>query len=151
MRLTKGMFPSIEMKSHRRNEHGEQAALVNWAKYRAATIPELRMLVSIPNGGKRDVAAGMKLKSEGLKAGFPDLFLYVARHGYHGLAIEMKRPEIKRLYKELNQSKGRVRPEQNKWHELLRTEGYAVVVCYGFEHARQVIEQYLDRGKENDR
>jgi hypothetical protein len=138
------------MKSYRRNEHGEQAALVNWAKYRAATIPELRMLVSIPNGGKRDVAAGMKLKSEGLKAGFPDLFLYVARHGYHGLAIEMKRPEIKRLYKELNQRKGRVRQEQSDWLSRLSEQGYAVAVCFGWYDAKTLIERYLSRGKEDE-
>ena len=117
--------------------------MIKWAKYRAATIPDLRMLVSIPNGGKRDVAAGMKLVSEGLKAGFPDLFLYVARHGYHGLAIEMKRPEIKRLYKELNQSKGRVRPEQSDWLNRLSEQGYAAVVCYSFEQAKSIIEGYL--------
>ena len=80
-------------------EHQEQARLIKWAAYRSATLPELRMLVSIPNGGKRDPATGAKLKSEGLKAGFPDLALFVPRRGYNGLFIEMKRrPGLMRQY-----------------------------------------------------
>ena len=68
------------------SEHQEQTALVKWAQYRSATMPELRMLAAIPNGGRRDPVTGALLKGEGTQRGFPDLFLYVPRRIYHGLA-----------------------------------------------------------------
>lgn len=74
-----------------------------------------------------------KLKGEGVRAGVPDLCLPVSRGGYHGLYIELKRI-----------SGGRVSPEQRKWLESLRQEGYMAVVCHGWDEARHTIESYLD-------
>jgi len=113
-------------------ESQEQSRVIKWATYRAATLPELRMLISIPNGGKRDAATGAKLKREGLKAGFPDLALFVPRHGYHALFIEMKR-----------RYGGSVQPKQKEWHERLRSYGFAVLVACGASEAIGFIEDYL--------
>jgi hypothetical protein len=60
--------------------------------------------------------------------------LPVARGGYHGLFIEMKR-----------QKGGTVSPTQRDWIEYLLAQGYQAVVCRGFDAAREVIEQYLDQ------
>ena len=129
------------------SEHSEQRALVNWVKARAVTMPELWLLVAIPNGGKRDKITGALLKAEGAKAGFPDLALFVPRNGFGALLIEMKRPEVKSQYKELAQKKGKLSPEQKTWHELLRAQGYRVEVCCGWWQAVEVIENYLGNGK----
>ena len=56
-RLTPEPYPS---------ESQEQAGLVRWAQLRRYTLPELDMLVSIPNGSKRDVQTGVRLVREGL-------------------------------------------------------------------------------------
>ena len=114
------------------SESQEQARVIRWALYRQATRPELKNLVSIPNGSRRDAATGAKLVREGLKAGVPDLALFVLRGGYGALFIEMKRRQG-----------GRVRPEQADWHERLRNAGYAVAVCRGFDEAVKTIEAYL--------
>ena len=121
--------------------------MINWAKLRSATWPELRMLVAIPNGAERTVRSGVKLVREGMSAGFPDLFLFVARDKFHGLAIEMKRPETRLIFGKMTRYKGRLRPNQEEWHERLKDFGYAVEVCYGFDHARQTIEKYLGMGE----
>ena len=88
------------------SEHSEQAAVVLWAWQRSATIPELKNLVSIPNGSRRDAATGAKLVREGLKAGFSDLALFIPCGGYGALFIEMKR-----------RHNAVIRPNQADWHK----------------------------------
>lgn len=110
-------------------ESDEQAALFLWAAYR----PELRLMFHIPNGGSRNPIEAANLKRQGVKAGVPDVFLPIARHGCHGLFIEMKR------------AKGGVLSQfQREYIEALMREGYRVAVCHGFEEAKRTIEEYLD-------
>jgi len=123
-------------------EHDHQALLFEWATWQARTVPEIGLLFAIPNGaatqhitntnGKRWSPQGVKLKKEGLKKGVPDVCLPVARQGYHGLYIEMKRPGEKPT------------PEQVKWLTALQSQGYLATVCDGFDDARTAILDYLD-------
>ncbi len=94
------------------------------------------LLHSIPNGavygvGHTRIIRAMILKDEGLRNGYPDLGLEVARGRFHGLRIEMKLPET--------------HPDvgQQIYHELLRAQGYRVEVCRSLEEAIKVIEDYL--------
>jgi len=118
-------------------EHQEQAMLITWARHTESHWPELALLHAIPNGGWRGYKTGKMLKAEGLKPGVPDLCLPVARHGYHGLYLEMK------------SKKGRVRPEQRWWLDALTEQGYLAVVCKGFAQGVDVITEYLG-DKERD-
>lgn len=115
----------------KRTEHGEQVALIQWCAVNVARMPELDLLLAIPNGGHRHKAVAGKLKAEGVRRGIPDLFMPIARNGYYGLFIEMKIPG------------GHLSPEQVEWREKLETRGYQVVTCYGFEAARDQIKAYL--------
>jgi hypothetical protein len=114
------------------SEHQEQKALMEWAELMKCRIPALSLLHAIPNGGHRHPITAHKMKEEGVKPGVPDLSLPVARHGFHGLYIEMKKSKG-----------GMVQPEQKIWHNALRDEGFRVAVCHGFEAAKAVIEEYL--------
>ena len=95
-------------------------------------------LVAIPNGahlagGPRQRSQQMeKLKAEGFKNGFPDLFLALPKGGYHGLFIEMKRT------KESSTSK-----EQKHWNAYLNAVGYRSEICKGWEAAKEVISEYM--------
>jgi len=115
----------------KKTEHQHQAALITWANAMSGLHPELRWLHAIPNGGQRNVITGVKLKAEGVKAGVSDLFLPVARHGYHGLYIEMKA------------EKGRTRPNQLEFMGFVTGEGYKAVVCHDWTVARDEIQWYL--------
>ena len=95
--------------------------------------PELELLHAIPNGGRRDPIEGRHLKEQGVKAGVPDVFLPVAKTGWHGLYIEMKR-----------QYGGVVSPEQKRWIDKLRIQHYRVEVCKGYFAAADIIEAYLE-------
>lgn len=99
--------------------------------------PQLDLMHAIPNGGKRDAITAGKLKAEGVKAGIPDIFLPVARSGYHGLYIELKKPKAE------GQRQGVVAAVQTGRIADLRAQGYAVSVCFGWEAAVSDIQRYL--------
>lgn len=120
------------MKPPSYSEHVEQRALVAWATIQSKTIHELASLFSVPNGAHVSKAQAGKLKSEGLKAGVPDLFLAIPRRGYSGMFIEMKRV-----------TGGIVSQAQKEWHRRLSDNGYKVVVCRGFDVAKEEILNYL--------
>ena len=113
-------------------EEQEQAALVRWSALRSAQVPALALLYHVPNAGSKHINYAVRQKRQGLKSGVPDLCLPVARHGQHGLYVEMKKREG-----------GKVSKAQADWHTRLRAEGYRVVVCEGWEAAQQAICEYL--------
>ena len=129
-------------KRPRPTEHNEQVAVIFWARIQAKRNPELELLAAVPNGaklpyrknskGQRYSPEAMKLKAEGLLPGFPDLFLPVARNGYHGALWELK------------VGKNVPSDEQKRIIELLLAQGYFVDVCYGADVLIKSICDYLD-------
>ena len=117
------------------SEHDEQKALFQWAAL--DNRPGLSMMFAIPNGGQRHRAVAAKLKAEGVKRGVPDIFLPVARQGFNGLFIELKKPKDKT-------PAGKPTKEQLEWLSFLSDQGYFAVMCIGWEVARQTIVDYLD-------
>lgn len=118
-------------------ESDEQISLFQWSKLMQVKHPELALLHSIPNGGKRNAREASRLKQEGSLAGVSDIFLPVARLGYHGLYIELK---VKG---------GKLSDNQRWWIEETTKQGYYSTVCFGWEDARKVIEVYLGGSKTN--
>lgn len=120
---------------HAEDDH--QAALFDWAELSLGIYPELIGLMHVPNGGRRGKLEAARLKRQGVRAGYPDLVLDVARGGHHGLRIELKatRADLGR--------KPRVTPEQQGWLVRLNGQGYHAVVCEGWESARDEIMRYL--------
>ena len=79
-------------------EFNIQKQIFEWANMSIRKYPELKLLNASLNGVKlTSKVAGAKAKQSGMKKGFPDLFLPVARKGFHGLFIELKRDENKIL------------------------------------------------------
>ncbi|MBQ8181977.1 MAG: VRR-NUC domain-containing protein [Ruminococcus sp.] len=114
-------------------ESVEQISLFRWAMYFESKYPELALLYHVPNGGKRDKVTAARLKTEGVKAGVPDLVLPVGRDGYLGLYIEMK------------VGKNRTTKEQKKWLKNLTEQGYKTAVCYDWMEASELLEDYLGK------
>lgn len=114
------------------SEHQEQSALFRWAHLQECVYPELALLHATPNGGDRHPVVAAKLKAEGVRRGFPDVSLHVARGGYHALHIELKKMKG-----------GRVTHEQREWLEMLNAAGCRAVVCRGFVEAQKEILHYL--------
>jgi hypothetical protein len=148
----------------RGDEHGEQAAVIAWANkaadlcnfaagwdaktysdreyalqwYRPRNLLawKLCLLYAIPNGGQRSRVTATRLKTEGVKAGMPDLHLPVACGPYHGLFIEMKKKG------------GKTSDKQKDIIRQLRNEGMYCCVCDSWKDAVKVLETYLTQTNE---
>lgn len=113
-------------------ESEEQQALFQWVALQRGAFPELSLLYHVPNGGRRSRAEAGRFKAEGVKAGVPDICLPVARGGFHGLYVELKRRE-----------KSKTSEDQKDWIKRLSAQGYFAVVCKGWDEAAQAIMLYL--------
>lgn len=71
------------------------------------------------------------MKAEGIKAGFPDLFLFLPRGKYAGLALE-----VKSLGKKLN-------PKQKDWLLRLKKQGYAAEYFDTVENGQEILTAYM--------
>ena len=114
-------------------ERREQQYVVQWFAYQ---YPNVKMAASA-NGGKRDPITAANLKKDGVLAGVPDLQVFRASRGFHGLFIEMKAPDDKRG------PKGVLSEHQKQMLDYLNGEGYYAVACWGFLEAKKVIQWYL--------
>ena len=117
----------------KRSEAQEQVAVVQYCDLRRLPI------FAIPNGGSRNKIEAANLKRQGVKAGVPDLMLPVAKHGYHGLFVEMK--------------VGYNKPTENqkKWIEILKNNGYLVKTCWGAEETINLITDYMYLEEEKEK
>ena len=111
-------------------EREHQVALFTWAKAREGQLP-VDVLYHCPNGGHRNIIVARRLKSEGVKSGVPDLFLPVARKGFHG------------WFGELKAEKGKLSFNQEYWRYRLLQEGYKWGVFYDWRDAADDLEEYL--------
>jgi len=127
---------------HLEDEH--QRALVKWADVQrlnalhgfTGTIGSY--LIHVPNGGKRDKREAGRFKAQGVRAGFPDLFLFLPVRGMHGLAIELKAPPATRTGQ-----KAKPTSKQLGWIKKLNEQGYRALVCHGWFEAKEAILEYL--------
>ncbi len=117
-------------------ESGAQKALFAWIALQSQDSP-LRLAFAIPNGGHRNKITAGRMKAEGVRSGVPDIFLPVARAGYHGLFIEMK------------VGNGRTSVAQDEWIKKLVLQKYGVVTVWGWEAARNTMLDYISVG-DND-
>jgi hypothetical protein len=108
-------------------EYHLQVSVMTWIKIQYPNI-----LVTIaPSGVKLSIGVAMKMKRMGYSLGTPDIMIFEARKGKHGLFIELKTRT------------GKVSPEQKEWHQKLKERNYEVEVCWSFEEAICTIENYL--------
>lgn len=107
-----------------------QQACVTWFNMQHRELYGL--LYSSLNGVYTTATQARTAVAEGMIAGVADLTLSVARHGYHGLFIELK-----------NGSRGRQSAAQKAWQEKVEAQGYRYVIVRDFYTFRRAIESYL--------
>lgn len=113
----------------RHDEDTLQMLCVRWFGWQ---YPEYAPLLHhSPNGGKRNAREAGRFKAMGTKAGFPDLFLPVARGNYHGLMVELKT------------ATGRQSPLQRAWQEAVEAQGYRYAIARSVEQFEETVNDYL--------
>lgn len=115
------------------SEHSHQSALFAWAALSVDKYPQLKWMFAIPNGGLRDIRTATNLKAEGVKAGVPDIMLAYPTKNFAGLFIELK------------VGKNKTSKEQDAWLSYLSSVGYMTTVQWGWEGAKDIIVDYLER------
>lgn len=120
-------------------ERIEQKSVFTWAKWQPFNGGKLADYIHhSPNGGKRNEIAGRHFKEMGTMAGFPDLFLFVPKNGWHGLFIELKKKNAKQ---------SDISDNQLAVLQRLESQGYCCKVCFGANEAIDTIKDYLKGGE----
>lgn len=96
--------------------------------------------LSLPKG---QATKWSRLKSE---KGLPDLIILEPRGTWHGLCLEMKRTGKKLVKKNGELMKDEHLKEQYELLNKLLGKRYYCNFAIGFEHARKIIEEYMDFG-----
>ena len=105
-----------------------QIAVVNYLKYQYPNA----LYCASAGGVRTSIKQAIKMKRTGYVKGFPDLFIYESRKGYHGLAIELKT------------TKGTAQASQKQWIKKLCDNGYYAKVCKGTPEALSLIQWYMN-------
>ena len=116
-----------------RIEESHQVALVGWFRIQYPALEDLLFIIA--NGENVGPFRMARLKKMGLVPGMPDLMLSIARKPYHGLYIEMKRPD------------GHLQKNQVELHAELKAQDYHVVTAYGWDEAKMFLKEYLQLPK----
>jgi len=104
-------------------------------KYISLQYPKAKYCASLGGQYQPYQSQRNRAKRNGYSKGFPDLFIYEARNGYHGLALELKT------------IKGIATKEQKEWIEALNERGYKALICKGLPEVLQAIDDYLKRSR----
>ena len=90
-----------------------------------------RIILAIPNGGRRNIREAARLKRMGVLAGVFDLFIPEPNTRFVGLWIELKiRPN-------------KLTKEQTGFCDNMKQRGYQTRVCWSFEDFRESVKVYL--------
>lgn len=112
-------------KKPRQLEAPHQRALARWLDLCGV------VWLHIPNGGARSSMAGVWLKQQGVKAGFPDNLILTRPPAFPdapGTALELKPALVQAPY-------ARPSAAQDEWFAVLMELGWLVVVAHGSSEA----------------
>ena len=119
----------VDLKRKRKSiEHIDQVKVVQHFR---AFYPDI-IIAAIPNGGDRTASERVRLHSEGVLAGMPDLCVLEPKNGFHALFVEMKTKA------------GVVSSKQSAVNLQLNAKGYQAVVARSAAEAIKTIEDYLN-------
>lgn len=104
---------------------------INVCRYVAYAYP-LAVVHHSPNEGKRTKFERYLIGLLGVKSGFPDLIIIA--------------PDKKILFIELKAKMGnKVQPSQKWWNSTLLKFGFEAHVCFGFDEAKEMIDDFFGR------
>jgi hypothetical protein len=119
-------------------EESEQTKLVRYLKeknflYRCS-----------PEGIKLSIGMAVKLKKQGvIVRGLPDIEIFEPTETYHGLVIELKKPEAKIYKKNGDPIKDEHLDEQREMLKKFESKGYFSTFGIGAVHSIEIIEAYV--------
>ena len=122
------LSPAPLKRKPRHVESEIQQSCVRWFRY---AFPQY-IILSMPNGGSRNVIEAANLKREGALAGASDLMVIAERRV---LFVEMKKPG------------GRQQQTQKEFQHRVEVLGHKYVVCYSLDDFMQKVKDWLGTRK----
>lgn len=113
------------------SEANLQASFFQEISKRRRENPLYNYIVAIPNEQRAGARAAGYMIRQGMSSGFPDVFCFLARKGFCGMAIEFKT------------EKGKQSEQQKQWEQWLRAEGYIYLLMTKKTVAVKLIEWYI--------
>lgn len=133
------------------SEATHQKVIFIWAALNTDKYPQLKWLHAIPNADShRQVAEGVRAGVSDICLPFPKL-LEIKHDSLFPFSVDdcIEIKHVAGLYIELktekrrNQKNGGCSDDQIAFTEYANSVGYKAVVCYGWQEAVKVIEEYL--------
>jgi hypothetical protein len=115
-------------------ERREQEYFVQWIKLKYPNI----LIAASANGGARNPREAANMKREGVLPGHPDIQVFKACKGFHGLLIELKAPKTSVSVA------GKLSMAQKLILQQLNDEGYYARAAWGWLEAKLIAEWYLN-------
>lgn len=129
--ICQGCGKLMVKKARKKREYPEDALQQQCVQWFRMQFPQ-KIIFHIPNGrGRFNPRQGKRLKSLGVLAGVPDLYIPEPCGDFHGLFVELKAGSNKPI------------ETQEEMIEALRGRGYAVEVCYALSEFVEVARGYL--------
>lgn len=125
----------------KKDEFSEQKAI---CEYLSLQYPDV-IFASDLSGIRLPQGLANKIKSLKCKRGIPDLFIYEPRRGYYGLAIEMKATGVTIYKQDGDLRTDQHLQEQEEMLTRLSHKGYLACFCIGYEKAKVIIDEYLNK------
>ena len=114
----------------------EENIYIQISRYLQLQYPEVPFHFDFGSGIKMTIGQAVKNKRMNPLRGYPDLFIAVARNGFHGLFIEIK--------KDVKIPKTNHVKEQLAVLNKLNGNGYKAIMAGGFEAVKKTINDYLN-------
>lgn len=112
-------------------EEDLQRSVFEWIFLHEGKYPALEFTMHVPNGGRRSKGEAGRFKAMGVRKGVADVINPFAQPGGAGFACELKAP------------KGRATPEQAKYLQVAKANGWVTGICFTLDQFIVLIEQYL--------
>lgn len=122
------------LKSGEISEESIHKTVMDWVRSHAQIK---KLVIHIPNEGRRTKHFGAVLKDMGMRAGVSDLFIAMARHTFNGAWIELK------------SSNGKLSEEQALFQLDMANQNYFTMVCWGVDEAIKTIAWYTGVGQKS--
>lgn len=117
------------------------------AKYLKLQYPKVLFRTDFAAGLRMTIGQAVKHKKIQQGRAWPDLFIAHPAAGYHGLFLELKRDISEIVNKNGSLKNSDHLDEQRAMIAHLNNIGYKAVFACGFDHAKKVIDEYLNMKK----
>jgi hypothetical protein len=132
-------MPTLQLQ-RQPQEWQEACWLIQWKETMLPYEDRLRWLFHCPNGEYRDKRTAVKLKAMGVLPGVADYVLPVPIAPFAGCFMELKRSGLTPA-----QAWAACTPDEKRFLQAVRQQGYAGVVASGWVQAAELLCQYLLR------